>query len=94
MKFLSTFSVRPGCWQEAASRFLSGEAQPTQGVKLLGRWHNMDLSGGFSLIKTDDPAAAYAFSVQWSDVLEMHTHPVIEDAEAGPALAQRYGRPK
>jgi Protein of unknown function (DUF3303) len=94
MKFLSTFSVRPGCWQEAASRFLAGKGQPTQGVKLLGRWHNTDLSGGFSLIETDDPAAAYAYSVQWSDVLEMHTHPVIEDADAGPALAQRYGSPK
>jgi hypothetical protein len=92
MKFISTYSVRPGCMQEAASRFLSGKAQPTTGIKLLGRWHNTDLSGGFSLSETDDPAAAFAFSAEWSDVLEMHTYPVIEDAEAGPALAKRYGR--
>lgn len=94
MKFLSTFSVRPGCTQEAASRFLAGKAQPPQGVTLLGRWHSTDLSGGFSLYETDDLAKAYAFAVEWSDILEMHTHPVIEDAEAGPALAQRYGQSK
>jgi hypothetical protein len=92
MKFMSTFSVRPGCWEEAATRFLSGKAQPPEGLKLLGRWHNADLSGGFSLYETDDPAASYAFSAQWSDVLEMHSHLVVEDAEAGPALAQRYGK--
>ena len=91
MKFISTFSVRPGCWQEAASRFLSGKAQPPEGIKLLGRWHNTDLSGGYSLVETNDPAKAYEFSAQWSDVLEMHTHPVVEDAEAGSGLAKRYG---
>jgi hypothetical protein len=94
MKFMSAFSVRPGCWQEAATRFLAGKGQPTKAVTLLGRWHNTDLSGGYSLVETDDPAAAYAFSLEWSDVLEMHIHPVIEDAEAGPALAQRYGQAK
>jgi hypothetical protein len=94
MKFISTFSVRPGCQQEAATRFPAGKGQPAKGVTLLGRWHNTGLSGVYSLVETDDPAAAYAFSLEWSDVLEMHIHPVIEDAEAGPALAQRYGQPR
>jgi OOP family OmpA-OmpF porin len=49
MKFLSPSSVRPGCWQEAASRSLAGKGQPANGVTLLGRWRNTDLSGGFSL---------------------------------------------
>jgi len=32
--------------------------------------------------------------VQWSDVLETHSHLVVEDAEAGAALAKRYGQSK
>ena len=28
------------------------------------------------------------------DVLEMHIHPVIEDADTGPAVARRYGQGK
>jgi hypothetical protein len=94
MKFISTFSVRTGCWQEAASRFPTGKGQPAKGVTLLGRWHNTGLSGVYSLVETDDPAAAYAFSLEWSDVLAMHIHHVIEHAGAGPALAQRYGQAK
>jgi len=92
MKFLSTWTVRPGCWQEAATRFLSGKAVPGEGVKLLGRWHYADLSGGVSLVEADDPAAIYAFSLEWADVLETHSHVVVEDAEAGLALPKRYGQ--
>lgn len=67
MKFISTFSVRTGCWQEAATRFPTGKGRPAEGVTLLGRWHNTGLSGVYSLVETDDPAAAYAFSLEWSD---------------------------
>jgi Protein of unknown function (DUF3303) len=57
----------------------------------VGRWHNADLSGGFSLIETDSPEAAYEFNAEWSDVLDLHMYPVIEDAEAGTTLANDTG---
>jgi hypothetical protein len=94
MKFISTYSIRPGCHQEAATRFLSGQAQPPEGLALLGRWHSTDGTGGVSLFESDDPAAMYDFTAQWFDVLEIHTRLVVEDAVAGPALAKRYGIPK
>jgi hypothetical protein len=31
MTFIGTYSIRPGCQQEAAGRFLSGKAQPPNG---------------------------------------------------------------
>lgn len=91
MKFLNTYSVRPGCVEAAAKRFLSGQAQPPEGIKLLGRWHKADFSGGSSLFECNDPAVLYAFSATWADVLDMTTVPVVEDAEAGAALAARFG---
>lgn len=90
MKFLSTWSIRPGCMPEAVARFLDGKAQPTAGITLLGRWHKADGSGGFSLSESDDPAALFAFSAAWADVLEVHSSLVIEDAEAGPVLAKTF----
>jgi hypothetical protein len=90
MLFMTEYSVRPGCWKEAAERFLGGKGAPPDGVKLLGRWHNADMSGGYSLIETGDMAAAYAFAAEWSDILDQRTHPVIEDAAAGAGLAKRY----
>ena len=57
MLVMSTYTIRPGCVPEAASRFLSGKATPTTGVKILGRWHKTDASGGYTLFEADDPAA-------------------------------------
>ena len=90
MKFLSTWSVRPGCLQEAVGRFLAGQAQPIAGVTLLGRWHKVDLSGGYSLSETDNPSALYEFAAMWVDMLEIHTGVVVEDAEAGPIMAKVF----
>ncbi|MCC7499180.1 MAG: DUF3303 family protein [Bryobacterales bacterium] len=91
MKFISTFSIRPGSHPSAAARFLKGDTAPPVGIKLLGRWHKCDLSGGVSLWESDDPAAMYAFALSWAEVLEMTTYPVVEDADAGAALAKQYG---
>jgi len=91
MKFISTYSLRPGCQPEAARRFLSGKAIPPASIKLLGRWHKCDLTGGVSLWESDDAAAMYAFALSWGEYLESSTCPVVEDAEAGAALAAQYG---
>ena len=90
MKFMTTWSFPTENIPEAAARFLAGEAVPAEGVKLLGRWHNTDFSGGFELVETNDPAALYAGAAKWADLLEFSTVPVIEDGDAGPVLANRF----
>jgi hypothetical protein len=90
MKVMSTYTIRPGCTRDAVSRFLAGKAQPPAGVKILGRWHKADASGGYTLFETDSPATLYEFAASWSDVLETHSNLVIEDAEAGPILAKVF----
>jgi len=37
MKFISVYSIRPGCLKEAVSRFLKDEATPLAEIELLGR---------------------------------------------------------
>jgi hypothetical protein len=92
MKFMSTWAVKDGAIQEAVDRFLAGKAAPQPGVTLLGRWHSIDLSHGYSLYETDDPAAMYAGGARWADVMELETVVVVEDDVAGPALAAIYGK--
>ena len=89
MKFMSTWTFQGGAIPEAAKRFLAGEAAPEAGTTLLGRWHNVDLSGGFALYETNDPAALYRGALKWADLLEINTVAVVEDADAGVALASR-----
>lgn len=92
MKIVSTYTFRPGCMAEAAKRFLAGKATPPAGVKLLGRWHKSDASGGFTLSETDDPAKVYEFAAGWSDVLEIHSSVVLDDEQAGPVLGRVFGK--
>lgn len=50
----------------------------------------MDLSGVIALYETSNPGAFYESAAVWADVLEIHTLPVIEDADAGPILAKVF----
>jgi hypothetical protein len=86
MKFMSTWSLIPGSVKAAAEQFLAGGAAPDEGLKLLGRWHNVDCSGGYTLYETDDPATLHLGALKWVDLIEINIVPVIEDAEAGQNL--------
>ena len=90
MKVMSTWSLKPGAIREAVGRFLAGEATPGEGVTMLGRWHSVDLSVGYSLYEIDDPAALHRFAAPWAELLDLKTVLVIEDSEAGPNLALAY----
>jgi len=90
MKFMTTWSFPTGNLPEAASRFLAGAATPEAGVTLLGRWHNVDCSGGYALYETNDPVALYRGAAKWADLLELTNVAVVEDADAGPVLASLY----
>jgi len=88
MKTMLTWSAKSGeGFTEAVRRFIAGQAAPPEGVKLLGRWHSVDLSIGFSLYETDNMAALYAAAAAWADVLDLKNYIVVEDNEAGPVLA-------
>lgn len=92
MKFMSTWTLLPGSVKTAAEKFLAGEGAPAPGTTLLGRWHNVDCSGGFALYEASDAAALHAGSLKWADLLELSVVPVIEDAEAGPNLVNEFGK--
>lgn len=91
MKTMLVWSLRPGALREAAGRFLAGQAVPPDGITMLGRWHSVDLSTGWTLYEGDDAAAMYAGSAPWADLLDLKVHVVVEDADAGRVLAQTFG---
>jgi hypothetical protein len=90
MKFISTWTLLPGSVKAAAEQFLAGGGGEPEGVTLLGRWHNIDCSGGFSLYESNDPAALHLGAAKWADLLEINTVAVIEDGAAGPNLTRVF----
>jgi hypothetical protein len=83
---MQTWTLLPGSVKTAAEQFLAGGGGEPEGVKLLGRWHNVDCSGGFSLYESNNAAALHLGAAKWADLLELSLVAVIEDAEAGPNL--------
>jgi hypothetical protein len=90
MKVMTTWSAKPGAMREVVDRFLKGLGAPGEGVTLLGRWHSIDLSEGYSLFEASDPAALHRSAAPWADILDLKSVLVIEDGEAGPNLAQAF----
>jgi Protein of unknown function (DUF3303) len=90
MKFMTTWSSKPGALREAITQFLATGGAPAEGVTMLGRWHSIDLSVGFTLYETSDAAALYGTASPWAELLDMKIFAVIEDAEAGPLMAAAF----
>jgi hypothetical protein len=87
---MTVWSARPATLRVAIGRFLTGQGNPPDGVTILGRWHKADCSGGITLMESDNPASVYEAADIWVDVLDIQTFPVIEDADAGPILANVF----
>jgi hypothetical protein len=90
MKYITTWAALPGATAECVEKFLDGEAAPEPDVKVLGRWHKADASGGFSLSETDNPKSIYTSAIKWADLMEIHFDIVIDEADAGPILAAAF----
>lgn len=88
MKFILTFDWKPDAKtrNEGISRYLRTGGLPKEGVKLLGRWTNVDLSGGFDLLEGNDYQALSEFALMWNDLMEIKIIPVMEDSELTTVL--------
>jgi len=93
MKFMMTFTWSPDPQRraEGIARFNRTGGKPPGGVKLLGRWTQADLGGGYDLLETDDAGKLAEFCYMWSDLMELKITPVLEDRELS-AVLQRAAR--
>jgi len=90
MKFMLTFTLPSDKEKrnEGIARFQKTGGQPPQGATLLGRWTQVDMSKVYVLAESDDPKALAGFAVDWSDLLEVATAPVMEDRELADVLTR------
>ena len=82
LKFLLTFSLHgdKDARNEAIARFKKTKGEPPKGVKLLGRVTRLDFSKVYVLVESQDAAALAQYAFEWSDLMEVHTVPVMDDA--------------
>ena len=86
MTFMTTYKISPAHRNAAQQRFKQGGGLPPKGVKMIGRRHKADGSGGFALCETDDAVALAKWIQEWSDLLEFEIFPVLDDNQIGIVL--------
>jgi hypothetical protein len=92
MKVMVVWRTVPGKYKAAVEQFLSTGGLPGAGAASLGRWHVPGSTLGWHLIDAEDMTAVARHAAEWADLLELELYPVIEDAAAGTAAKQVFGK--
>jgi len=76
MLFLNTYKYKEGKREEIIQRRMEKGTGAPEGVKIIGQWTALDGSGGLMIFETDKPD--YAWTLMWSDVLDMKITPILD----------------
>jgi hypothetical protein len=91
MKYMLAWKIAPGHIRSAAEAFLKAGAPLPKGLTLVGRWHAPGSAYGWAVVEGSESGLAQHVA-EWEHLLEFQITPVLEDAEAGKALASVYGK--
>jgi Protein of unknown function (DUF3303) len=90
VKFLATWSIQGTNVQAAQQRFVQKGGQYGEGVQLLGQWHSVNGVQGWSVVEAESAMALNRWLDAWADLLEITVTPVVEAAEAGGFLTDKF----
>ena len=86
MKFRGNWSVPHDNWLPVLKKFTSMSPQEQtnagDGVKIIGRWHDLGARTGVIILESDDLAAVQRYIGLWSPYMEINLAPVLDDEEA------------
>ena len=92
MKFLGTYSIQQDKWLPLLKRWSSMSPQERanagEGVKIVGRWHDMASRTGVIIVESNDLAAVQRYIGQWNPYLDTNLTPVVDDEELAAIARQ------
>ena len=94
MVFMISYSFPAGARDAVQDRFRTTGGTPGEGVKMLGRWHNVGGNKGFVLAEANDSVALAKWMQDWTDLLHFELFPVNDDEQVmkvmGETEAERW----
>ena len=87
MLFISSWRILPGHRDVVIERFAKTGGRAPEGIRILGRWHDISDGTGFAVSESDDISAMTRWALEWNDVMEMHVRPALTDEQMGAVLA-------
>jgi hypothetical protein len=92
MLFMGHWRFSPANRNAAIERFLKTGGVPPQGVKMLGRWHDVAQGKGIMICEAEDASALARWVLDWSDLMDMEVCPALNDEQLGAVLAGLQGK--
>ncbi|MGO4391301.1 DUF3303 domain-containing protein [Variovorax sp. M-6] len=87
MLFIGHWRIPSGNRNAVIERFAKTGGQAPQGVKMLGRWHDVANGTGFAISEADDASAMARWALEWTDLMELEIHPALNDEQLSAVLA-------
>lgn len=87
MKFLVTWQLHDGKLHDTLAMFAQmsdsdENSQLPEGVKIVGRWHDLVRGGGAAIIESPTAEALSAYALGWNRFMDLDIAPVVDDDEA------------
>ncbi len=90
MKFMVTWSIDQDKWfsilQKWDSMTPQQRADAGEGVKILGRWHELTSRTGVAILEASNAVAVHRYLNQWNLHMDMDVAPVLDDEECTTAI--------
>ncbi len=80
MLFLVHWKIKPENRDNVLNQFKERGEDVPPGVKLLGRWHDLNQQAGWAIAEANDPVEIGKWMYAWSDLNELEIIPVVDDA--------------
>ena len=78
---------------EIGGRFLNdGDLVPSEGMALVGRWHDVSAKMFWLVVEVSDLAAFQGWAAKWSDYIDFTVYPVLDDEECAGVLSEVLGQ--
>lgn len=92
MKYMANYSIQQDKWLPILKKWTSMSPQERanagDGVRIIGRWHDMAGRTGVAIFESNDLAAVQRYIGQWNPHMEIDLTPVVDDEESA-AIGQR-----
>jgi len=92
MKFMARWSIREDKWLPILKQWSQMTPQQRadggEGVKILGRWHDLASRSGVVILEATDLAAALRYAGQWNPHMDLDLVPVMDDEESAAVAKQ------
>ena len=86
MKFLGKWKIEQDKWLPILNKWVSmtpqERANAGDGVKIIGRWHDIAARTGVIVVESNDISAVARYIGQWNPYMEVELSPVVDDEEA------------